>query len=262
MSEFNTKANRLMQASLRDYMNILRKFIAFLETTEIIKEYIDRCGGYDLDIEEGVKEIHRDHNKYFTLGDTEEDEVKIVYSLIKYMSVHYEEVPIMIIFAYSDSNKYADKLKAFNERFVMALISNISEHLKKVGIRMGMDENVVYNVNGNQVNIANDNATINAVQNNGCNADELKVLIKTMREGLSSDLPCEDIHDANNSIDIIENELVSGNPNEEKVKTHFNLLKRIDSGVKFANACCGLLTFANRFYPFLEQIVPWFQTLV
>ena len=49
---------------------------------------------------------------------------------------------------------------------------------------------------------------------------------------------------------------------KKKVKSNFKLLKRIDGTVKFASACCSLLTFADKVYPFINQIIPWFQSLI
>jgi hypothetical protein len=61
---------------------------------------------------------------------------------------------------------------SFIDRVLLVLIGNIEDYLTKVGIDMGLDENVVWNVCGGQVNVASGNATINATQNNGINADD------------------------------------------------------------------------------------------
>ena len=261
ISEFNNRSSRLLRAAWDDYMNLLRKFIKYLDTTEIILEYIQSCGGYIAGMDEEIKNACKDYLYYFTLGESEEEEVSTVYTVIKYISQNYQEVPFDLVYSYGQAKKGKDNLKAFNDRFVLALINDISQYLTKVGIQMGMDENVTYNISGNQVNFANDNANINAVQNsNGINADELKNLISAMRKELSQDLSDEDKNDANESIDIIEAELASGHPDEEKVKSNLKLLKRIDGTVKFASACCSLLNFADKMYPFIEQIIPWFQS--
>ena len=102
----------------------------------------------------------------------------------------------------------------------------------------------VQQLNGTQVN---DNASFTAMQNNnGINADKLHELIEAMKSKLNPNLSSEDKADAEESIDIIEAELKSGNPDEQKVKSQFKLLKRLDVGVKFASACCSLLTFADK----------------
>lgn len=261
MSSFHNKANRLLQSSYPDYQNELRKFINYLDSNIMIKAYIDSCGGYNENIKDAVNIVCNYSDKNFDLGNTTEEEVQNIYSILKYISQNYNDTPMGILMAYYVSKNLTDNIKNFNNRVVRILILNIDEYLTGVGIDMGLDKNIVYNVNGKQVNIANDNAAINAVQNNnnGINTNELKGLISAMRESLNKDLPAEDIDEANKSIDIIENEIVSGNPDEEKVRTHFKLLKRIDTGVKFASACCTLINMANKIYPFLDKVSALFQ---
>ena len=83
-----------------------------------------------------------------------------------------------------------------------------------------------------------------------------------MKAGLSPHLSSEDKADAEESIDIIEAELSSGSPDEQKVKSQFKLLKRLDVGVKFTSACCSLLTFADKVFPFLAEVAPFYQNLL
>lgn len=49
-------------------------------------------------------------------------------------------------------NKWQDNVKEFNDRVVLVLINNVNDYLTGIGIDMGLDENVVWNVNGGQVN--------------------------------------------------------------------------------------------------------------
>lgn len=198
----------------------------------------------------------------FSWGNTNEEETSSVYSLLKWIVNQEKGMPHFILYYFSTANKFNEQIKVFNDRAVMILVIHISDYLKGLGIDMGLDDKVVYNIQGTQVNIANDNATINATQNNGIDGDKLKELIISMRDNLSAELSDEDRKDAEESIDIIEQELQSKKPNEETVKTRFKLLKRIDNGVKFASACCSLLTFTDKIHPFLEQIVPMFTSLL
>lgn len=262
MSSFNSISNRLMQAAYDDYLDVLKRFFAYIEENALLMEYINSCGGFDPQLEDAVNEVIKNYNTVFKFSLDEEKEVSEVYSVIKIVSKK-EKIPPGLIMNYcSSSRSFADKLKEFNHRVVMILINHIDDYLKKVGIEMGMDENVVYNINGQQVNIANDSATITATQNNyGIDAGQLKDLISSMREAISPELSSEDTQDINECIDVIEGELSSAQPNEERVKDKFKILSRIDAGAKFASACCSLLTFADKVHPFLEQIIPWFQSL-
>lgn len=265
LNRYNSICNRLLQSDPDDYIKDLKRFITFLDSTEVIGEYIKLCGESELDMESEFNRVLNSHGEFtFSTGDTDEEEVRNVYAALKYLSQNYDKVPLSLYHTYSNgSSHYSDMLKEFNSRFTMVLIRHIENYLKEVGIEMGLDENVTYNINGNMVNIANDNANINATQNNnGINADELKSLIAAMRENLESTLSEEDKAEATECINAIEAELLSPQPNETTVKDKFKLLKRIDKSAKFLSTCCSLLTFADKIYPFLADIVPAFQALI
>lgn len=263
MSDFNSISSRLFQANYDDYLDVLKKMLNFIESTELIKGFIDECGGFNPETEKVVDEVMNEYHSFFKFSIDDKEEVCDIYSVIKVVcSRDYNHFPRGLLDAYSCSNKYADKLKEFNHRVVFVLINHIENFLKKVGIQMGLDNNVTYNINGTQVNIANDNATINATQNIGANADELQKLIVALRNDISEDMSANDKNDANECINVIEGELMSGNPNEQTVKSQFKLLKRIDSSVKFASSCCSLLTFADKIYPFLSEIIPLFTSII
>lgn len=263
MSKFNSVSNRLLQSSYGNYLDDLRRFCNYIEANELIMEYIDSCGGFNSEMESLLDEcLHQGGKIQFSID--EDEETLQIYSYIKTICDRdYTSLPPGIILPYSSSNKFADMLQEFNHCVVLALINHISDYLKKVGIEMGMDDNVTYNINGQQVNIANDNASITAIQNNnGIDVNELHKLVEAMKAGLSPHLSSEDKADAEESIDIIKAELSSGSPDEQKVKSQFKLLKRLDVGVKFASACCSLLTFADKVFPFLAEVEPFYQNLL
>lgn len=264
-NKYNSNCNRLLRSDPDDYIGNLKRFIAYLDSTEIISEYIKSCGESELDMKSEFDQVIYSHGDcIFITGETEEEEISNVYATLKYLSQNYNVFPPEIYFAYmNDSNHYSDVLKEFNSRFTMVLIRHIENYLKEIGIGMGLDENKTYIINGTMVNIANDNGTINATQNNnGINADELKSLIATMRDNLNSTLPDEDIAEATECIDTIEAELLSPQPNETTVKDKFKLLRRIDTSTKFISACCSVLTFLDKIHPFLKDVVPFYKALL
>lgn len=263
--KYSSICSRLLRSDPGDYIANLKKFISYLDSTEIIAEYIKSCGDTELDMVEEFKEVLQSYGHcVFSTGEDESEEVRNVYATLKHLSENYDSVPLGLYHAYSHKNeKHVDTLKDFNNRFTMVLIQHIENYLTELGIQMGLDENITYNITGNQVNIANHNAVINATQNNnGINADELKSLLSAMRENLDSNLSDDDKAEAVECIDAIEAELLSPQPNETIVKDKFKLLKRIDASLKFVSTCCSLLTFADKVYPFLGTILPAFQALL
>lgn len=265
-NKYNSNCNRLLRSDPDDYIGNLKRFIAYLDSTEIISEYIKSCGESELDMKSEFDQVLNSHGRcIFSTGDTDEEEVRNVYVTLKYLSEKYENIPLGLYFSYKhNSESHYETLKEFNSRFTMVLIRYIETYLKEIGIEMGLDENKTFNINSSgMVNIANDNSTINATQNNnGINADELKSLIATMRDNLNSTLPDEDIAEATECIDTIEAELLSPQPNETTVKDKFKLLRRIDTSTKFISACCSVLTFLDKIHPFLKDVVPFYKALL
>lgn len=263
--EFTGISNRLMEADYSSCIGIMKRFLDFIVKTELIKDFIESCGGFSDKMKEDFESVLRGNGRFrFEFSTGKEKEISEIYSIIKILCEReYKYIPKGLLYAYSNADKNNDMMvKNFNRNIVSVLIEHINNYIEEVGFDMGLDTNTITNnVYGGQLNIANDNATIHAAQNNGMGINELKEfkgLIDEMRNSLSNDLSDEDKHDAIESIDAIEQELRSNAPNEVLVKTHFKLLKKIDSSVKFVSACCSIATFANRFYPFLDQIALMF----
>ena len=259
ISRFNTHSNRLIQAAYDDYIDVLSKYIKYLESTEIIMDYISECGGYNEKIKEAFdefKDCESDYNTYFELGDTTEEEVRSVYSIMKFISDNNDDVPYMVLVSYGGYNSGSEQLEAFNQRVVYVLILHIEEYLKEIGIEMGLDDNTTFVVSGGQVNIANDNSTINAVQNNGIatNAEECAKLFEALRNEINTLGNSEDRTDASESVETIEKELKSEQPNESVLKTCFKFLKRLDPEGKITSICKKIAVTAAVANPVFEGI--------
>ena len=260
MHKFNSITNRLLQSNFDDYINVLKKYISFIQNTKILNDYIIECGGYNDDIKKEYQKVMGSNDLHLYFGDEEKDEVSNIFSLLKYISDDLKQLPWGFLYMYSRSGKSQEMLKAFNDRVVMVLIRYLQNYLTELGIKMGLDDNVTYNIdNKGQVNIANDSATINAVQNIGIDTNELSRLIVDMRNSLDENLTDEERKDSNDCIDVIESELSSSNPNEKNVKTQFKLLSILNKGLKFASTCCSLISFADKVYPFLSDIPNMFN---
>lgn len=263
--EFTDISKRLMEADYSSCIGIMERFLDFIEKTELIKDFIESCGGFSDKMKEDFESVLRGNGRFpfkFSIG--KEKEISEIYSIIKILCEReYQYVPKGLLYAYSNADKNNDMMvKNFNRNIVSVLIEHIKNYIKEVDFDMGSDnKTVTYTNNGGQLIVANDKATVHVVQNNGMDNKELKEfkdLIDEMRNSLSNDLSDEDKQNAIESIDTIEQELGSNAPNEKLVTTQFKLLKKIDSSVKFVSACCSIATFANRFYPFFDQIALMF----
>lgn len=121
------------------------------------------CGSCSWDLQEEVREVQTSCGRaIFSTGDTEE-EVCNIYAVLKCLVETNSSIYHGVAMGYSSSTKFQDKIKGFNERFIMVLIGHIERYLTKVGIDMGLDDKVVYNVtvHKGQAIIATDNASVN-----------------------------------------------------------------------------------------------------
>lgn len=245
MYDFNSISNRLLQADFADYNKVLERFIDFIKKNDIIYEYIMDCGKCEQDLSQEFKEVGNSFGRcIFSLGDTDEEEVRNVFAILNYIAENSIEIQYGIALGYSSSNKYQDKIKGFNDRVAMVLIRHVERYLTKIGIDMGVDEKVVYSitVQNGQVNIANDNANINATNSAGIDSTQLADLIqniKNLADGFSSD----DREILESNLDVIEEETKSNKPRKGFLKTAISGLKALKGTAEFAVAVAKLIDF-------------------
>lgn len=250
MYDFNSISNRLLQADYQDYTGVVGKFIAYIKATPIIYDYVLDCGSYDDDMEETFKDIRESYGrKIFALGDTTEEEVCIVFAILNHAVERNVDISFSIAAGYTSSNKYQDRIKSFNDRVVMVLIRHIESYLTKVGIDMGLDEKITYSItiSGGQVNIANDNATINATNNAGMDADKIIELINAVKAS-ASDITGPDAETLADSLEVIEEEVKAEKPKKSFIKTAIAALKSIQGTAALATAITDLVEFLQTLF--------------
>lgn len=243
--DFNSISNRLLQANFEDYLDVLGKFLTYITSTPIINDYIVDCGPCEDDIAEEVEEVSSSFGrKIFYAGETEDEEVRNVFAVLQYIVEKQLPVCRGIAMGYSSSNKFQDKVKGFNDRFVMVLIRHIERYLTKVGIDMGLDDKVVYNVSvhNGQAIIATDNATVTATNQIGIEADELKNLIAAV-QAASGSLSAEEQETVSDSLEVIENEAAADKPKKGMLRTAIATLKTVKGITEFGAAVAALAEF-------------------
>lgn len=186
--DFNIVSSRIMRAKFDDYNLVLRKFLTFIDGNEIIRTFVmtGDISGFDAATE--YQQVTGSYGELvFDFGPTTEEETYQIYAILKHISENNLDVSIGMRSQYAGiGNKRNDVIKEFNDRVVLVLIQSIEGHLTKIGYEMGMDEKMYWNVSGGQVNVAGDNATINATQNNGIQSDELDKIVKAIMDNVSS----------------------------------------------------------------------------
>lgn len=237
---FNSISNRLMQADYEDYNTALFKFVDFLEKTDLIYEYIKSCGEYEGNIEGEVTKVAESYGRdRFDLGWSDEEEVRAVFALLKYI---VEKDISVVAFRYSSSNRIQEQIKGFNERVVMILIRHIERELTKVGIEMGIDERVTYSiaVENGQVNIAQDHSVIHA--ENMIGGSHINSLIESVKTA-ASELTEEEKEDVFASLEIIKKKANSEKPDKGFLRMAMHTLKHIKGAGEFTEAVSSLIEF-------------------
>lgn len=244
---FNSISSRLLSADYNDHLNVLKRFISFLDNTSIIRDYIVDCGECTQDLDEEFRLVASSHGGFiFSTGETDEEEVRNVYAILKH--IVEKDVPVhgCLAFVYSQSSKFADHVKGFNERLVMILIRHIECYLTNIGIDMGIDEKTIYNVTvkDGQAIIATDNAVVNASNTVSMNLDKLEALLERVREN-AANLSNDDKTVVQNSLEAIKTEACSTSPRKSVLDTALTVLKGIKSSVEFSAAVASLVQFLS-----------------
>lgn len=248
--DFNSMSNRLLQANFHDYNDVLSKFVGHIRACELIMDYVNDCGESDQDIAKEVNEVASTYGEFiFTLGDSESEEIRNVFGILSYIVENKIPVHFGIGMAYSHSDSYQDMIKAFNARVVMVLIRHIERYLTKIGIDMGLDEKKEYiiTVTNGQVNIANDNATINASVNNGIDLTKLSSLLQVIRHEAKT-LEDADKDNVYCSLDVVEQELQSDNPRKSFVQTALNAIQAVKGTAELAVSVAALVQFLQQIF--------------
>ena len=245
--DFNSISNRLLQADFNDYTNVIIKFVHYIKNTPLINDFIADCGSCDWNMAAEFDKINKSYgHMIFSLGETDSEEIKNVFAILCYIADHQVQVHYGIAMGYSSSNKYQDKIKAFNDRVVMILIRHIENYLTKIGIDMGMNEKVTYSitVENGQVNISNDSSVINANYSGNIDINKFMKLTEEIKASLTA-LNEEDRETAMDCLEVVEEQVISGQPKKSFMKTAFAGLQAIKGSAEFAASIAALWQFVQ-----------------
>ena len=131
---------------------------------------------------------------------------------------------------------------------VMVLSRHVERYLTKIGIDMGIDEKIIYNVtvqNGQAI-IANDNSSVTSTINIGATTNTIKQLISAVRTRLDTLTSEEDKETASESLEVIEAEVAAEKPKKSMIKTAIASLQAVKGTVEFASAVAALIQFVKQ----------------
>lgn len=235
-----------MRVQFDEYGTVLKKFVDYIESNEIIMQYICKGDTGEYDAKKDWELVVTKEGYMFDFGPSVEEESFQIYSILKYINENIA-VPYRSFFSIYGERKWQDNVKQFNDRVVLVLINNINDYLTGIGIDMGFDENIVWNVNGGQVNIASGNAIINATQNNGLNNAELESIIKNILDNVSG-LGKEDADTIIDSVEMIREEIMKPEPKRNIISNGIKLLAPM---ISIAN---GIPALAENIQKFIDYV--------
>lgn len=219
---FRRVASRLLNTEFRDGINNLKRFINYIDSTTIIKDFIEKNTVKEYDIEQIIKA--RGFNEKFNIPCEKEEEISFTYQLLKYMVENVNDYGAFAM-GYSFSNKFQDMADSFNDEVVKPFVNHIIEYLEVIKIDMGIDEKAkidisISDINGSQINVAQGKSTINAVYNGTeSDIDQIRELTETIFNLLKTeDVSGEILDETEEILDTINEEVSSEKPKKSILK--------------------------------------------
>ncbi len=101
-------------------------------------------------------------------------------------------------------------------------------------------------INAAQINIASDNAIINAT-NNGIDLSQLKTLIEAVKQSISSDMSKEDVETVTKNLGELETQLAQPMSKKSVVKSLLTSIKTVAGTTEFVANVANLVRFTQSF---------------
>lgn len=251
IKEFLSASNRVLRAGYEIYDTELTKFIRFLDTHELISDYIKSCGEPEYNVVQEVEEIKKSYGKsIFSLGSTDKKEVANIYAVVKYLAENNFGGSSYVYYGYSTSKKFQEKVNAFGDEFIRVLITHIENYLTRISIQMGLDDKTIVNVkiensklDNTQVNVASGSSSITTNQTI-CNIEQLQRLISELLS-VAGNLSAEDKQAVDDCIETIAT-VSDEKPKKGIIKMALNTLKGIAGTTEFVAAVTAIVQFVEQ----------------
>lgn len=252
IKEFLTASNRMLRAGYEVYETELAKFVRFLESHELIYDYIKSSGEPEYNVEEEVEKVCRSYGRcIFSLGSNDDGEVANIFAVIKYLADNNYGGRSFVYYGYSSSEKFQEKVNGFGDSFIRVLITHIENYLTRISIQMGLDEKTTVNVNiknstlsNAQVNVASDGSSVVANQSVCDNKQLQKLLDKLLSE--TSGMGEEDKQIVNDCVETIAT-ITDEKPKKGIIKMALTTLKGISGTAEFLAAVTAIASFVQQY---------------
>ena len=254
---FRTFASQAINARYTDVGSRLAQFINYVDDTPLLRDYVNGCISISSirNVEGDVEKVANSYgNEQLEMGESVEDITAFAYKAMKFLSGKNDQI-IQLGLAICRSSNFQDCAKAFGTNIVLPFASNISLFLTTMMIDMGMDENTQYNitVNGGQVNVSQDNSTLNAVFNsNGPSLERLKELAEDITKVIAQNvIPDDNAQKITDALEGILEEMKRQSPKKGLIKV---LLESVSTTTALLTAPATLSAAVNSF---TEYLIPF-----
>lgn len=243
--EFRTIANRLINCHWQTGMDLLRKFISYIDTNEVISDYVQSY----VNPEDFKEYKYQSGVVYTSMGDTKQEEISFTYQFLKY-AVDNCKSDMYGDLAWGYAKEPNDAVKEFCTRIILPFVNYIEVYLTEIGIKIGYDENTQYTINVNggspQLNLASGNSKIVATQNIGFDIKQLENIINGIRTATNTEgFGNEELEQITDSLDAIKSELTSLQPKKGILRTAVKGLQAINGSAQFLAAIATMVQFVE-----------------
>jgi len=242
--DFRNIASRLISCNYHTGDDILKKFILHIDNTEFLSEFVQSKISKTEDNPLWGVGTH-----FTSMGVTEDEEIASTYQYLKFCvekAASYHE----ITFRYGKNAQ--DSIHNFNHQIILPFVNSITGYITKILMQMGDDETRKSNIvmHGGQLNIAHDQSTIKAIQNNGLDLEKLTELIEFVNKSTPENVSSDDKETITDSLSVIQEELEKDTPKKSMLRTAIQGL----NGVKknFPDA----ITFSASVLTLIEFVLP------
>ena len=179
------------------------------------------------------------------------DYLNNVNSYLDFMFQHLEEMYSL----YKKNPKILEEFLHIDiEQYIELMPMDIQEEYNMQMERKKWDmnkRNMTVNISGGQVNIAKDNATINAIQNNGLDGNQFETIIQAIKDNLSG-LKKEDGDEILDVLEQVKEEIDKEKPKKSRLQ---NCLKLIAPRITIANGIPVLATNLQKLHDIIIQCI-------
>lgn len=235
-NNFRRYASQVITASHVDQYIHLKTFIEYIDTTDVIKSYIDLTYNEVEDLEFDIQEVMESYGSwYLSIPVNENERLNYIYQVLKYFTENHIKNPYRIAKVYVSSNQKSDMARAFGNHFIFPFQSIISNYLNDIFDDLGYSDeaNIVINANstGVQVNVANNNSSVEATMNVN-SEDEIKETIDKLINTINDDnLDPNMVDITTTNLKDIRNEIGKDQRNMSLIQSAFRNLKYFALGI-------------------------------